>query len=200
MCGRYTLFTGDEDLGALFGIELVQGDHLPTYNQAPAQMVRVVIGSTITLMKWGLVPAWAKPGFKPLINARSETVTEKPSFRSAAKQRRCLIPTNGYYEWANKQPYFLSLGEQTPVLAMAGIYEGDTCAVLTREATAELAHIHSRMPLFVPKYLWNAWLDPASGDVAELIEEIPPAPLVARKASAAVGNVANDFPELIRSL
>lgn len=197
MCGRFTMFDEDDELVALFDIDVMEGEHLPSYNQAPSQWVRAVVGNqprVLTMQRWGLVPQWAKAGFKPLINARSETLTEKPSFRVAASRRRCLIPTNGYYEWmtqpdGQKQPYFLSApvpaeaagaaaqpgpaGFPTPVLAMAGIYEfsrterGDelvTCAVITRSAPDELGRIHDRMPVFVPPELYTPWLDPELQD------------------------------------
>ncbi len=142
MCGRYTLFVDDAELVKLFDIDVVEGEHEPSYNQAPSQLVRSVRQKSdgarqLGLMSWGLVPFWAKESFKPLINARAETVTDKPSFRKAVSRRRCLLPTNGYYEWqvgedGRKQPYFLSLatpdGEPAPLgaeptMAMAGIFD-----------------------------------------------------------------------------
>ena len=142
MCGRYTMFADDAELVNLFDIDVVEGEHKPSYNQAPSQVVRTVRTKSderreLGLMSWGLVPFWAKESFKPLINARAETVTEKPSFRTAVSKRRCLIPANGYYEWqetadGRKQPWFLSLatpdGEAAPpgaepTMAMAGIFD-----------------------------------------------------------------------------
>ncbi len=153
MCGRFTMFSDDQDLVQLFDIELVEGEHAPSYNQAPSQMVRSVRRKSddrreLGLMQWGLLPFWANESFKPLINARAETLTVKPSFKQAALKRRCLIPTNGYYEWmtvdenletigssglrARKQPYFLSLAGKgglsaapgnEPIMAMAGVFD-----------------------------------------------------------------------------
>lgn len=222
MCGRFTLFTDDQDLVTLFDVDVMEGEHAPAFNQAPSQLIRSVVGDeprSLTLQRWGLVPGWAKAGFKPLINARAETVTEKPSFRAAASRRRCLLPTNGYYEWSDKQPFFLGAAGkeghpvaplESPVLAMAGIYEVPwsdidtiaTCAVVTREATDSLGHIHPRMPLFVPEQLWEEWLDPTLTDgesVAALIDSLPETLLAAQPVSKAVGNVRVQDPEVIFS-
>lgn len=171
------------------------------------------------LQQWGFVPSWAQEGFRPLINARSETVTTKPVFRGAASRRRCLVPTNGYFEWrkmpdGKKQPYFFSLADREgraapvgsePIMAIAGIWEyseegAPTVALLTRAASEPLAFVHNRMPLFVPSSLWGDWMDPDlvdKGTVEELIRELPPPPLVPRMVRPAVGNARNNFPGLI---
>lgn len=230
MCGRFTMYADDQELVSLFDIDVVEGEHRPTYNQAPSQMVRAVRNQSdqqrqLSDQQWGFVPFWAKENFKPLINARAETVTEKPTFRTAVRKRRCLVPTNGYFEWqqrpgGKKQPYFLSLADSDgqpadpgsePLLAMAGIYEWPrsddpdekapaTAALLTREAADTLGHIHQRMPLFIPRPLWQPWLDREINtpeEVAELIAAVPVAPLAPRMVSPAVGNVRNNFPGLI---
>lgn len=213
MCGRFSLFTSDDELCAIFGIDVLEGEHYPSYNQAPGQLVRVVVGGKprfLTLFQWGLVPAWAKPGTRPLINARSETLTEKPSFRAAALRRRCLVPVDGYFEWAaeaaGKQPYFLS---GSGVMALAGVFEvfhgagGEeiySCAILTREAAESVSHIHPRMPMVVPADRWTEWLDPNTQDraaVEMLVQSLPPAALSARPVLPAVGSVATQDPELI---
>ncbi len=226
MCGRYTLFSDDADLVTLFDVDVLEGEHAPAYNQAPSQWVRSVLGDEtriLTLQKWGLVPPWAKPDFKPLINARAETVTEKSIFRPAAMRRRCLLPTNGYYEWmtgedGKKQPYFLAAPnteggplpyQRSPVLAMAGIFdwaksedgtETPTCAIITRAATDNLGKIHPRMPLFVPPDLYSDWLDPEVQDrdqVQLLVDSIPPPHLAAQPVNRAVGNYRVEDPEII---
>lgn len=221
------MYADDPELVALFDIDVVGGEHEPSYNQAPSELIRAVRQKSddsreLTDQKWGLVPFWAKEGFKPLINARAETVTEKATFRTAARERRCLVPTNGYYEWqklpdGKKQPYFLSLADSEgqpappgsePILAMAGVFEwpkeGEdgpaTAALLTREAADTLGHIHARMPLFIPRSLWQPWLDRELTDpqeVQQLIAQVPVAPLAPREVSSAVGSVRNDFPALI---
>lgn len=224
MCGRFTLFSSDADLVSIFDIDVLEGEHRPSYNQAPSQEVRSVVQREereLKLQKWGLVPGWADSGFRPLINSRSETVTEKPAFRSAVQRRRCLLPTNGYYEWSvqpaggGKQPYFISgLPEednplQSPVLAMAGIYDLrkqedgstiETCSILTRGAAENLAQVHSRMPLFVRPDFWQEWLSPEledREDIRELIAELPVPNLHARPVNRAVGNFRVDSPEVI---
>ncbi len=228
MCGRFAMFADDDELVSLFDIDLLEGEHAPTWNQAPSQQVRVVmdrlvpadagpggqaspssmgvvdgapdapahasgVQRTLRLLEWGLVPGWARSPARPMINARAETLTEKPSFRAAAVRRRCLVPANGYFEWeaprgaGPKQAWFLSAraennpDEVDPVVAFAGIYEawrppegerGDgpddgwllTCAIVTRAATDSLGRIHDRMPVVVPPDLWDAWLDPRVTD------------------------------------
>lgn len=179
--------------------------------------------------RWGLVPYWAKgpAAGPPMINARSETITERPAFRAAAARRRCLIPANGYYEWMAapnpsagsrggtvKTPYYLR-DAHDEMLAMAGIYEmwrdrslpeGDpaafvwTCAVITRAAPDALGHIHDRTPVIVPRALRDGWLhctDPRGEDPRELLAAIPPPRLEPREVGRAVGNVRNDSPSLI---
>ncbi len=226
MCGRYTLFSDDADLVTLFDIDVLEGEHESAYNQAPSEWVRSVVGDktrVLTLQKWGFKPMWAKENFRPLINARSETLVEKNIFRPAAMRRRCLLPANGYYEWVTgedgkKQPFFLA-GPNTqggplpysesPVLAMAGIYdwaktkEGEevpTCAIVTRSAADNLGHIHPRMPLFIPPSLYSDWLDPELEDpdtVDELIRAVPVPHLAAQEVSRAVGNVRVNDPDII---
>lgn len=137
---------------------------------------------TLMVARWGLVPPWAKDvsGASRLINARSETVDEKPSFRQAFARRRCLIPATGYYEWSVvdrpgerplKQPYYIRRADES-TLAFAGIYEwwrdADgpwllTCALITTDASDEVAYIHSRMPMTVEREDWDTWLDPRAG-------------------------------------
>ena len=159
MCGRFTMYADDAELTTLFDIDLVEGEHAPSYNQAPSELIRAVRSDAeaeplLTNQKWGFVPFWAKEGFKPLINARAETVTEKPVFSAAAKKRRCLVPSNGYFEWqkkrdGKKQPYFLSLADSDgnpappgsePVMAMRscsaanwnGVWSNSACRSAAR--------------------------------------------------------------------
>ncbi len=170
--------------------------------------------------RWGLVPSWSRDrkGGARMINARIETVTSKPAFKTAAARRRCLVPALGYYEWQRREgakiPHFLHDPSGQP-LAMAGLYElwrdralADddpdrwlwTCTIITQQATDLLGEIHDRNPVVVPADLRGQWLDCASGDVdvaARLLERIPPAQLEPYVVSSAVGNVANNGPELI---
>lgn len=230
MCGRYASTTTDKELRSLFDIVDAVGDELPaSYNVAPTQHVRIVLeraerdtepARQLRTAKWGLVPVWAKDpkiGSK-LINARSETITEKPSFRSAATKRRCLLPADGYYEWmknddGKKIPYFLH-GDDG-VLAMAGLYElwpdptkpeDDphkwlwTTTVLTTQAADAFGHIHERSPVVLPSTFWEHWLDPAltdKEDVQALLNSVPDPQLHPYEVSTAVNNVRNDRPELL---
>ncbi|MGH3685009.1 MAG: SOS response-associated peptidase [Pseudonocardiaceae bacterium] len=171
---------------------------------------------SIRVMRWGLVPHWAKDpkiGSR-LINARAETAASKPAFRDAVTRRRCLIPADGWYEWlhsgARAQPFFITPADGSG-LALAGlwsIWRGPdaaapllvTCTVLTTDAVGPLAEIHDRMPLILPSQAWPTWLDPDCHDPGELLAP-PPARLVSalelRPVSTAVNNVRRDGPELV---
>ncbi|MDV7198387.1 SOS response-associated peptidase [Rhodococcus kroppenstedtii] len=223
MCGRYASTRSDDDLSSLFDAVVRLGDPPePSYNVAPTDPVRIVLDRDddrqLRTVRWGLVPSWAKDKkiASRLINARSETVTEKPAFRKAAAKRRCLIPADGYYEWEKREgakvPHFL---HTDGVLAMAGLYElwpdpslddDDpnkwfwSTTVLTTTATDTLGHIHDRSPVVVPDDLWSAWLDPGLTDlagVADLLQSIPEPHLTPYEVSTAVNSVRNNGPELV---
>lgn len=223
MCGRYASTRSDDDLSSLFDAVVRLGDPPePSYNVAPTDPVRIVLDRDddrqLRTVRWGLVPSWAKDKkiASRLINARSETVTEKPAFRKAAATRRCLIPADGYYEWEKREgakvPHFL---HTDGVLAMAGLYElwpdpalddDDpnkwfwSATVLTTTATDTLGHIHDRSPVVVPDDLWSAWLDPGLTDlagVADLLQSIPEPHLTPYEVSTAVNSVRNNGPELV---
>jgi putative SOS response-associated peptidase YedK len=196
MCGRFTLFSSAEAIAQKFEVD-VPADIIPSYNIAPSQTVNAIAQFTGELkprlrnFRWGLIPSWAKDpaiGFK-VINARSETASEKPSFRSAFKDRRCLIPTNGFYEWqrvegskTKKQPYFFGLKDEN-IFALAGLWErwespeGDiieTCTILTTEANDVLRPIHDRMPVILNSENWDMWLDPSFNNMHQLQEILKP--------------------------
>lgn len=178
MCGRYTLATPTEALEELFQLQTALPALRPRYNIAPTQPVAVVRRSTegereMVIMHWGLIPSWAKePDIgNRLINARSETVSEKPSFRSAFKRRRCLVPTDGFYEWQRlnkrKQPHYIRMGDGEP-FAFAGLWERwdgqdetviESCTILTTEANTFVRPIHNRMPVIVEPGDYNLWLE-----------------------------------------
>lgn len=234
MCGRYSSSRSPETLAVEFGARDATGERAPEpdYNVAPTKPVFAVVqrhpkdaegnrdltGSerTLRVMRWGLVPKWAKdPSVgNRMINARSETVSVKPAFRGAIRHYRCLLPADGWYEWKGdsspKQPYFAGSADGHG-LGMAGIWAtwrdpADprgrplvSCAVLTTEAVGELAEIHERMPLVLPRHHWDRWLDPDNENVDELLN--PPGHdlvngLALRPVSRAVNNVANNGPEL----
>lgn len=213
MCGRFATSKSLDQLEEEFSLVGVPERALPAnWNVAPTQEIYVMTdGPKLEIMRWGLIPSWAKPDFVSAhtINARSESVHEKPSFRQAFKSRRCLIPADGYYEWAtelgkiaSKQPFFIHRND-SKTLAMAGVYENGTAAIITKDATGSLAAIHNRMPLFLPMDEWELWLDPRENDVTELrgllSQGLSPeaAGLVADPVSTRVNKIANNGPELI---
>ena len=187
----------------------------PSWNVAPTDPAYVVLQRqdrrALRVVRWGLVPSWAKDakGGARLINARRETVADKPAFRSAYRRRRCLVPADGYYEWQQtggaKQPWFLADPTGAP-LAMAGLYEvwrgpDDarmwTCTVITTEAADDHGRIHDRTPLLVRPADWDRWLDPDLADPGpDLLVPGTAGVLDAWPVGAAVGNVRNDGPEL----
>lgn len=253
MCGRYASSRQPEDLVEEFEIRNPELPRLePDYNVAPTKEVYAVVarpprgageataasvGSAATgaetterqlrVLTWGLVPFWAKdPGVgNRMINARMETVAEKPAYRRAFERRRAILPADGYYEWyptqertaagrPRKQPYFIRPVDGG-VLAMAGLYEiwrdpekdeDDptrfrwTCTVLTTTAEDSLGHIHDRMPLMLTPDRYDAWLDPrpaAGKDLLALLEPAAPGRLEAFPVSTLVSNVRNNGPDLV---
>ena len=215
-----------------FRVAELVGDELgPSWNVAPTQDVRVVLERDendhvvrqLRTVHWGLVPSWAKDAKigSRMINARVETITDKPAFRRAAAKRRAIVPMDGYYEWqvpesgkGRKTPYYLVDPDGAP-LAAAGLYElwrdpakddDDpdrwlwSMTVVTTNATDTLGHIHDRSPLLLPDELWDAWLDPdltGAGDVDALVQRIPEPHLRPVEVSPAVGNVRNNSPALV---
>ncbi len=228
MCGRYVIISTPEAIRALFGYG-EQPNFPPRYNVAPTQpvpVVRLAEGKrTFALMRWGLIPSWVKnpKTFPLLINARGESVLEKSAFCNAMRYRRCLIPTDGFYEWqageaaaARKRPYFVrarrdAKGEAAP-LAFAGLYETwtgpngeelDTAAIITTAANRTLARLHDRMPVFVAPENFADWLDCSNveaKDAAALIKPADDALLEVYEVSTAVNRVANDSPALVAPL
>ncbi|HJE51047.1 MAG TPA: SOS response-associated peptidase [Tessaracoccus flavescens] len=230
MCGRYAATANPDELVETFEISFVDDDLAglcpPRYNIAPTDPVPAVVerlgdgdGAIRKLvpLRWGLVPSWAKVPTSTMINARAETVTEKPSFRKAAAARRCLLPALGYYEWrserpdgapkAFKQPYFLQ--PDTPLFVMAGLYEFwkgpdgwiASTTIITAEATDELGWVHDRMPMVVPHDAWAEWLDPRQTNAAAAVALLEtPSSLRPRKVSRAVSTVGNDGPALIEPI
>lgn len=188
MCGRYTLTCTPEVIAEEFRLEAVPDLH-PRYNVAPSQWVACVRAGLharkreAVTMRWGLIPAWARDpamGMK-LINARAETVAEKPSFQKPFRQRRCLVLADGYYEWkregARKQPYFIRLKDERP-FAFAGLWDRwknedgktiESCAILTTTPNERLASIHDRMPVILPSVAYEPWLDPGLRDAVHLV-------------------------------
>lgn len=217
MCGRYTVIATPEVLRALFGYP-EQPNFPPRFNIAPTQpvaIVRLVDGKRqFALMRWGLLPSWVKDPktFALLINARGESVLDKPAFRAAMKRRRCLIPADGFYEWqavaGRKQPFYVRAKSGAP-FAFAGLWETwtgpngeelDTAAIVTTRANRTLAPIHDRMPVVVPPEAFDLWLNCTKVDAITASALIAPAPenfFEAYPVSTHVNRVANDDPKLV---
>ncbi|HMJ44853.1 MAG TPA: SOS response-associated peptidase [Pseudolabrys sp.] len=217
MCGRYTVTATPEVLRALFGYA-EQPNFPPRYNVTPTQpiaIVRLMNGTRqFALVRWGLLPSWVKDpkAFSLLINARGETVNEKPAYKAAMKRRRCLIPADGFYEWqargSRKQPYYVRAKSGTP-LAFAGLWETwtgpngeelETAAIITTDANQTLAPIYDRMPVVIAPEQFDLWLGGRDEDTAAASSLIRPAPddlLEAIPVSSDVNRVANDNPKLL---
>jgi putative SOS response-associated peptidase YedK len=226
MCGRYAASRKPEDLALEF--EAVPAGGQPPlaadYNVAPTKDVYVVRHARerdaegvptggahreLRSVRWGLVPSWAKDASvgNRMLNARAESLTQKPAFRSAARSRRCLVPADGWFEWVRdgkrKQAYYMTPRDSS-VLAFAGIWtmwreQTLTCSVLTTAALGGLAEVHDRMPLILPRERWSQWLA-GGGDGPALLAPPTPAELEAievRPVRPEVGNVRNNGPELL---
>lgn len=233
MCGRYASARQRVELLEEFSVQrdAVEQPLQPDYNVAPTKPVYAVLERAreadpgpereLRVLRWGLVPFWArdpKAGSR-MINARAETVADKPAFRRAFSRRRCLLPADGYYEWQQvpgeaRQPVYITPGDGAP-LAFAGLYElwrgpeGDgedpagwlwTAAIITTSAPDELGAIHDRMPMIIGRDAWDDWLDPAATDPAQVRSLLVPAMtggLVTYPVSRQVNSVRNNGPQLI---
>ena len=218
MCGRFTVQVGTPDLADLFGAVPVGESLKPSFNAAPGHLVPVVIregdGLCLSSFKWGLIPSWAKdPAIgNKLINARAETVAEKPSFRQAFMKRRCLILADGFFEWKSeggrKVPYHITLTDRS-VFAFAGLWErwrpekGEeirSCVIITTAANDFMRPIHHRMPVILPAGSEGAWLDPNQRDRQALLELLVPYPSSAMRAvvvSTLVNSPRNNSPQCL---
>ena len=213
MCGRYSLKTPQERIGQYFQLGRL-AELRPRYNIAPSQPVPIVRASEATdremiHVHWGLIPKWSKdPAVgNRMINARSETAAEKPSFREAMRYRRCLVPADGFYEWqkqrTGKQPYHIVMADGDP-FAFAGLWEHwqgpdgeeiESCAILTPVPNRLMADIHLRMPAILPKDDYEAWLDPttqAADRVQPLLRPYPEELMKAYPVSRRVNSPEND--------
>lgn len=218
MCGRYTLTRPADTLAALFQMK---GDFgiPPRHNIAPGQFIPALRGregggEELALFRWGLIPSWAKaPGTGArTINARAETLAEKPSFRAAYRRRRCLIPADGFYEWAKegskKTPHHIHLRNHAP-FAFAGLWEiwqgpsgeeMETCTIITTGANELLAPLHPRMPVIMPAENFGRWLDPReenTRNVQSLLRPYPAEEMAHRPVGTKVNNTRNDGPECL---
>jgi putative SOS response-associated peptidase YedK len=224
MCGRFTLRATPAQLAEIFAV-LRSADLTPRYNIAPTQTVAAIRATgpeharELVLLRWGLIPSWAKDARigSSLINARSDTAASKPSFRSAFRKRRCLIPVDGFYEWQSlpgkktKQPLFIGM-KSGVVFAFAGLWEHwidpegtplETCTILTTEANALLAPFHDRMPVILDPADYDRWLDPTIQDPAQVQPLLVPYPAERMQVvpvSTLVNSPKNDVPECLTAV
>ena len=220
MCGRYNLITDAQAFVDFFALSNTL-PMPPRYNIAPSQNIPVVRlvenRREAGLLHWGLIPHWAKDRKMAyrMINARAETVADKPAYRSAFQRRRCLIPATGFFEWrpigGGKRPYNITLREGG-LMAFDGLWESwaglageriESCTIIVTEANAAVRPIHDRMPVILAPALHETWLDPAVRDAETLQSLLRPYPaelIQAYPVSTSVGNPANDGPVCIEPL
>jgi putative SOS response-associated peptidase YedK len=223
MCGRFAFYSPHEAIVRLFGLSAALPEIEPRYNIAPTMFVPAVrqgkdaaATRRLAMLYWGLVPAWGKDksAGARMINARAETLREKPAYRDAYRSRRALVAADGYYEWmklgANlKQPYFIQPASGAP-FAFAALWESwrdpttaaplESCALITASAPEPIAHIHDRMPVIIPPGDFTEWLDPKNEDVDRLERLLDPTnigELVMRPVGRRVGNAGNEGADLI---
>ena len=220
MCGRFNLQTPAADLVKFFDLLRTPGLQ-PRFNIAPTQPTLVIrrtdTGRSPDLLHWGLIPSWSKDpkiGSR-MINARGETVAEKPSFRAAFKRRRCLIPASGFYEWkkngATKQPYHIGM-QNDQLFAFAGLWEYwkgaddsviESCTIITTEANQLLADLHDRMPVILYSEDYDCWLDSENDDKDELQSLLvphDPDAMVFYPVSTIVNNPRNEVPDCVEPI
>ena len=221
MCGRYRLSRRKQLIEEYFDSAPWDDDWNPRYNIAPTQPVPVIRQHPkepvrqLSLMRWGLIPSWAKDGAgaASMINARSETAGTKPAFRDALKSRRCLIPADGFYEWLRtaepRQPYCFEVNDGE-MFAFAGLWEGwkntegqwiKTCSILTTIPNAVISPVHDRMPVILDPDSYDLWLDPGVQDLGEISQLLTPYDANAMSSypvSTRINHVANDDEECSR--
>ena len=219
MCGRYALYADQALLESVFEVVEVP-DFEASYNIAPTDPIVAVTAEGNRRMagfyRWGLVPFWAREvGRFSTINARAETLTEKPAFRTPFKKRRCLVPANGYYEWqqrpGGKQPFYIH-ADDDGLLAFAGLWDTwrtpdgqslHSATIIVTGANADTRAIHDRMPVILAPKDWDAWLDRNNEDTQALSALLRPAPehvLEVHPVSTAVNSPSNDTPACIREV
>lgn len=216
MCGRFTLTADADDLAKHFNLDNIP-KHIPRYNIAPSQSVLTLChlpdnGLAALPMRWGLIPHWAKDptiGNK-MINARAETVHEKPSFRAAFKNQRCIIPADGFFEWQqtnSKTPHYIYLKEHG-LFAFAGLWDKwvdmtgkivSSCTIITTQANQTISALHPRMPVMLNKETFTRWLDPQAGvaELRALLSSYQAEDLQSHPVSRLVNNPSNDLPDCI---
>ncbi len=219
MCGRFTLTVDPAQLEDMFPWVTIAQQMTPRYNISPSQPIAVIPNISdfcLDLFQWGLIPSWAKDSTigNRLINARAETLSDKPSFRSALKKRRCLILADGFYEWMSsseeksKIPYYIHLSSGD-VFAFAGLWDTwaapngtkiKSCTIITTQPNSLIAPIHNRMPVMVPQEAYSQWIEPGEvnpTNINELLAPYPANQMEAYPVSRAVNDPKNDSPSLI---
>lgn len=220
MCGRVTITSSGERLAEEFALSQWPSEQV-RYNLAPTQLFNIIRNKPdsepavreVASVRWGFIPEWSAPPFSALINARSETVTQKPAFRNAFKRRRCLIPVDGFFEWKKigkiRQPYLFRRADHKP-LALAGLWERcltdpagpvDTCVILTTQANKLVEPLHDRMPVIVDPASFELWLDPKIEDfdtIRPLFQPFPEEKMESIPVDRCVNDVSNDSPECIQ--
>ncbi len=221
MCGRYTFTFTASSLTEAFGLVPPGFTIREGYNIAPGQYIVIVRPErdqrVADVAFWGLIPGWVKDpnAFSKPINARAETLEEKPSFRGAFRRKRCLIPASGFYEWKSegraKLPFYIHPANAGEPFAFAGLMEdwhgphGEvmvSACIITTEPNTLMAPIHNRMPVILPREAWPLWLDPAAQtrELRPLLVPCPAEGMAAHPVGQAVGDVRNDGPELVLPL
>lgn len=220
MCGRYSLFANGENLAERFDFDIEDFEWVERYNIAPSQHVLAIVnsqtGNRAGMLKWGLVPSWAKDpkiGYK-MINARSETIDKKPSFKRLLKRRRCIIAADGFYEWkkeeTGKQAFRFQLKTKEP-FGFAGLWDRweqdgeiiQSCTIITTEANEVVKGIHDRMPVILPKNAEQIWLDRSIEEedyLKSLLLPFSADEMEKYPVSSLVNSPKNDTKEIINSL
>lgn len=221
MCGRYALKTSVPEIARILGAE-PNAEFAPSYNVAPSRHVPVCRTSVegkreLNLLRWGLVPHWAKEvnDRYRMINARAETVADKPAFRAPFRHRRCLVPADGYFEWKagpeRKQPYFIHRNDDAPVF-LAGLWDRwekgqdgplDSFAIVTSSASERVSSVHDRMPVILDPGEYESWLDPELKNPNDLLSLLKPHPgkeLLFTPVSTFVNNPRNDDPRCLHPI
>ena len=219
MCGRFTLTVDPTQLEDIFPWAVIMHDLVPRYNISPSQPVAAIPNTPeyqMEYFRWGLIPAWAKdPSIgNRMINARAETLAEKPSFKTALKKRRCLIPADGFYEWKlspegkTKTPYYIRLSSGR-AFALAGLWDTwsapdgsqiKTCTIITTLPNSLISPIHNRMPVILPQESYRQWLEPGEVNpsiVNQLLTSYPANQMEAYAVSREVNDPKNDNPSLV---
>jgi putative SOS response-associated peptidase YedK len=221
MCGRYSITTAPEAMRRLFRIEGPLLNIEPRYNLAPTQLAPVIRprtegGNELAMMRWGLVPSWSKKGPVSgftMINARAETVADKPAYRAAFRERRCLVPADGFYEWKKlgreKQPYRFTMADVAP-FAFAGLWESWrdptggsllSFTIIVTVANALVSTVHDRMPVILAAGQADAWLAGGSREaMLALLQPFPADRMAAKPVSRRVNSAANDDPGVIEPM